>query len=245
MPSQPVDTYHPAPGGYFSLEPQQNSSPQPHSSQLPRPCSPALQRRVGSLPQWFHHWDMCPGRWPNHGSCLCFRTQALELGDTFRTGSIEMTHGSLKGSLGRSKKVRPLVPHPGRKRTLNPVQSTTDTQSNQRQATWRTHPLLHPCLPHCLGVCTSPPGTRRSRVYHKAMPSPWRFFFPVPWTLKWTCISQSLRKHGCKGSREALRVTKAFKRAAVEPGTSRSTCLLPTPPKLGNHFKVQGQATGP
>lgn len=37
-------------------------------------------------------------------------------------------------------------------------------------------------------------------MYHRAMPSPWRFFFPAPCTLKWTCISQSLRKQGCRGA---------------------------------------------
>lgn len=61
------------------------------------------------------------------------------------------------------------------------------------------------------------PGTRRSRVYHKAMPSPWRFFFPVPWTLKWTCISQSLRKQGCRESRELLRTPWPILSARGDP----------------------------
>lgn len=67
----------------------------------------------------------------------------------------------------------------------------------QQSAEWR---LLGTDAPTY--VSTALPDTRRSRVYHKAMPSPWRFFFPAPWTLKWTCISQSLRKQGWRESRE-------------------------------------------
>lgn len=84
-------------------------------------------------------------------------------------------------------------------------------------------------------VCTSPPGTRRSRVYHKAMPSPWRFFFPVPWTLKWTCISQSLRKHGWKRNRKAPQRYQGSGASWGGPGMLHSTGSLRTPPKPGIH----------
>ena len=38
----------------------------------------------------------------------------------------------------------------------------------------------------------------RSLVYQMAKPSPFRFFFPCPWILKCTCISQSFRLQGWK-----------------------------------------------
>lgn len=40
------------------------------------------------------------------------------------------------------------------------------------------------------------PFCMRSFVYQMAKPSPFRFFFPCPWILKCTCISQSFRWHG-------------------------------------------------
>lgn len=37
------------------------------------------------------------------------------------------------------------------------------------------------------------PGCSLSFVYQTAKPSPWRFFFPDPWILNCTCISQSFK----------------------------------------------------
>lgn len=83
-----------------------------------------------------------------------------------------------------------------------------------------------------------PPGTRRSCVYHRASPSPCRFFLPAPWILKWTWSSQSLRKQGCADRRQdGVRTALAGSPPRLPPPSPPSRCS-----PLGSRWSPPGCA---
>lgn len=89
-----------------------------------------------------------------------------------------------------------------------------------------------PAQPGSPWLCAVP-GTRRSCVYHRARPSPCRFFLPAPWILKWTWSSQSLRKQGCAERSPSGVRAKHGRGAGVSP--------RPPPPRRsprGSHHTV-------